>query len=79
MKLRIPQWEIISQWVYKVANLEESFWFDGNNFLVPSSEMGQLIQKTILLHKMSHIQLNQAFLVFWSIYAEIDKKIVSKH
>ena len=35
----------ISQRVWKGANLEEKFWFDGNDFFVQTNKMEELIQK----------------------------------
>ena len=47
-----------------------------NTFYVQASEMGQLLPKTVLLHTMSHIQLNYAFLVFLKNFAEIDNILI---
>ena len=46
-----------------MANPEERFSFDGNIF-VQICETGHILQKTVLLLKMSQILLNLAFLVF---------------
>ena len=35
----------------------------------------QTLTKTVFLHKMSHILLNYAFLLFWSIFGEIQREI----
>ena len=35
------------------------------------------VKKSIFLIQMSHIQLNDVFLVFWSNFADIDKKNIS--
>ena len=40
-------------------------------FFGQTSETGQILRK-MLFQKMSHIQLNKAFLEFLSIFAEID-------
>ena len=77
MKLRIPL-RIFSQQVYKGENLEERFWFDGNNLFCSNPCNGTLLQKTVLLLNMSHIELNEVFQVFRSIFEEIDKKIIFK-
>ena len=58
----------------KCGKSRNFFWFDWNNFFCQTSEKGQLLTKTFFLHQMSHIQLNQAFQLFWSIFAEIDWK-----
>ena len=39
-----------------------------------TSEMEKVLTKMVFLFKISHIHLNQAFLIFWSIFAEIDWK-----
>ena len=43
---------------------------------VQSSKTGQILTKTVFLLKMSHIQLNYAFLLFWSIFGEFNWKIL---
>ena len=54
---------IFSEQVLNRENPEERFKFDGNNFFGQTSETGQYY-KTVLLLKISHIQLNLACLVF---------------
>ncbi len=39
-------------------NPEQRFRFKVNDFFGQASEMGQILSKTILLHKLSNIQLN---------------------
>ena len=41
------------------------------NVFDQTSKMGQILTKTLFLLKVSHIQLNYAFLLFWSIFGEI--------
>ena len=43
---------------------------------VQTSKRGQIITKTVFLLKMSHILLNYAFLLFWSIFGEIHWKLL---
>ena len=50
------------------------FGFGVNNSFVQSSKMGQLLTKNVFLHKMSHIQINFAFLFFWIILGLIHWK-----
>ncbi len=55
----------------------EKFWFDGNNFFLSNQWKGAGIKKqTFFLLKIRHIQLNYTFLVLWSIFAEIDWKLL---
>ena len=39
--------------------------------------MGQILRKTVFHLKMSHMQLNYAFVLFWTIFGKIHWKIVS--
>ena len=41
-----------------------------------TSKWGQILTKTVFLHKMSHIQLNYAFLSFWSYFILIHWKLL---
>ena len=38
--------------------------------------MGEILIKTIFFPKVSHIQLNYAFLLFWSFFGEIDRELL---
>ena len=38
--------------------------------------MGQILTKTVILLKMCHIQLNYAFLLFWSVFGEIHWRLL---
>ena len=40
-----------------------------------SSKRRHILTKTVFLHKVSHIQLNCAFLWFWSIFVEIHREL----
>ena len=75
-KLRIAQKVIFFQQVWNMVDPEEKWWFDENNlFFYPTSEMGQITQKSVFLLEVSHIQLNYTFLVFWRFLIEIDWKL----
>ncbi len=43
---------------------------------VPNIKMGQLLIKTVFCHKMNHILLNYAFMLFLSIFREIHCKLL---
>ena len=61
---------MISKWIKswgKILICRKQFFFLHN------SEMGQIIPKTVLLLKMTHIQLNYSLLLFWRFSPEIDK------
>ena len=46
-----------------------------NNFLEQTSKRGQILTKTVFLHKVSHIQLNYFFLLFCCIFREIQREL----
>ena len=52
------------------------FGFVSTTFFDQTSKRGQILTKTVFLHKMSHIQLNYASLLFWSIFGEIHRKFL---
>ncbi len=76
LNLRITQKIIFSQQVRKRENSEKIFDLMETTFFCQTSEMGQTFQKTFFLLKIRHIQLNYTFLVLWSIFAEIDWKLL---
>ena len=39
-------------------------------------QMGQILIKTVILPKVRHIQLNCAFLLFWSIFVKIHRELL---
>ena len=45
-------------------------------FLIKPVKGDKYYKKTIFLPKLSHIQLNYAFLLFWSIFGEIQREIL---
>ena len=47
-----------------------------NNFLDQTCKRGEILQKNNFLRKLSHIQLNFAFLLFWSIFWEIHRELL---
>ena len=73
-KLRNTQKDYFSQEVWKKRKAIEKFGFGVTNVFVQSSKMGQLLTKTVNIHKMSHIQLNCAFLLFRSVIGLIHSK-----
>ncbi len=60
-KLRIPQKENFLNEFEKGQILKKGFGLMETTFFVQTSEMGQLSQKTVLLLKMSSIELNYFF------------------
>ena len=44
-------------------------------FFDQTIKRGQILTKTVFLPKVSHIQLNYAFLLFWSIFGEIHREL----
>ena len=62
-----------------MANPEERFRFNGKFFFGQTSEMGQILLETVLLLKISNLQLN--YKLFWCFDAfsmEIDKNLLFK-
>ena len=53
---------------------EENLDFFKQLFLDQTSKRGQMLTKTVFLLKISHIQLNYVFLLFWSIFGESSLK-----
>ena len=46
------------------------------NLFGQTSDVEKILQKTILLLEMSHVQQNLAFLEFWSIFSKLTKKLL---
>ena len=44
-----------------------------NNFFYQTSKMVEILTKTVFLLQVRHIQPNYAFLLFWSIFGEIQR------
>ena len=59
----------------KRANPEENLDLFKQMFLIKSVKRGQILTKTVLLHKASQILLNYGFLLFWSIFGEIHREL----
>ncbi len=55
---RITKKIILFQRLCIGANPVQRFRFKVNDFFVKTSEIGQIVSKTILLPKLSHMQLN---------------------
>ena len=52
------------------------FWFFKHIFLDQTSKMGEILTKKKILPKVSHIQQNYVFLLFWSILGEIHRELL---
>ena len=61
---------------FENEKIQRKFWIWCKQLFVQSSKMGQLLTKTVFLHKMSRIQLNYASLLFWSIFGLIHWKLL---
>ena len=46
-----------------------------NNCFDQNSRREWILRKTVFLHKMNHILLNYAFVLFWSIFEEIHREL----
>ena len=57
----------------KGPNPEENLIMYKQQFLI--KPLGQILTKSVFLHKVSHILLNYAFLLFWSIFGEIHREL----
>ena len=62
-----------SEHVWKGANSEENMDLFKQLFLIKPVKGDKYLQKPVFLLKVSHIQLNYAFLLFWSIFVEIQR------
>ena len=91
-KVIISEWssEVLKKCFFqkKLKSLKSrwKFRFSGNNYVVHTRKMGHILQNNVFLLNMSHIQLNYAFMLFWSIFEEIHwtiffiiKKIISQY
>ena len=58
----------------KGVNPEENVDLFKQQFLIKPEKLGKYLQKRVFFLKVSHIQLNYAFLLFWSIFGEITDK-----
>ena len=72
--------EILRKFVYlnkfERRKILRKIWICLNNFFNQTSEIGQILTKTIILLKMSHTQLNYALLLFWNIFGEFQGKLL---
>ena len=57
-KLRIPQLEIFSKGVWKEANQDNRFWFDGNDFFGSNQWNGTIFTENSFPLKISNLQEN---------------------
>ena len=72
--------EILRKFVFlnkfEKGQILRKIWIFLNNFFWSNQLRGQLLTKTVFLLKISHIQLNYAFLLFWSIFGEFHRNIL---
>ena len=64
----------ITSW--KGANPEENLDLFKQLFLVKPLKWGKYLQKLDFLPKVSHIQLNNTFMLIWSIFGEIHRELL---
>ncbi len=77
LNLIITQKVIFSQKVWKRENPEKILiWWKQLFFVKPMKRDKYSKKQTFFLLKIRHIQLNYTFLVLWSIFAEIDWKLL---
>ena len=72
--------EILRKFVFlnkfEKVKIKRKIWICLNNFFWSNQKRGQILTKTVFLLKTSHIQLNYAFLLFWSIFWEIHRELL---
>ena len=59
----------------KADNPEENLALFKQIFFKQTSKRGYILTKTVFLHKVRHILLNYAFVLFWSIFGEIHREL----
>ena len=62
--------------MFEKGQIPRKIWICLNNSLWSNRKKGTNINKNFFLHKVSHILLNYAFLLFWSIYGEIHREVL---
>ena len=63
--------------MFEKGKIRWKIWSCLNNFFYLTSKRGQILTKTVFfLPKMSHIQLNYAFLLFLSIFGGIHRELL---
>ena len=75
MKLRNPLWEIFSERVRRRTNLEERFWFDGNDFFCSNPCNGIIITENIFT---SQNEPHRAKLKFFRYFEVFLRKLTKK-
>ena len=61
---------------FEKRQILSKIWICTNNFFYQTCKRGQILTKTVFHLKMSHIQLNLASLLFWSILGEFHWKLL---
>ncbi len=71
--------EILRKFVFLTMFLKEQIlrkiWISLNKFFWSKQYKGTNINKIVFLPKVSHLLLNYAFLLFWSIFGEIHREL----
>ncbi len=72
--------EILRKFVFlnkfEKGKIQRKIWICLNNLFDQTSKRWQIITKTVFLPKVSHIQLNNVFLLFLSIFEEIHRELL---
>ena len=68
--------EIIFLNMFQNGKILRNIWICLNNCFWSNQLKGTIINKDFFLPKVSHIELNYVFLLFWSIFVEIHQKII---
>ncbi len=74
-KVAISERSTEKLWKLVYLNMFENLDLFKQFFLEQTSKRGILITKNVFLTKVSHVQLNYAFLMFWSIFGEIHREL----
>ena len=61
--------------MFEKGQILRKIWICLNNSFDEPSKRGQILTKNDFLPKVSHIQLNYVFRLFWSIFGEIQREI----
>ena len=62
--------------MFEKWKIRRKIWICFNNFLDQTSKRGQILTKTVFLPKVSHIQLNYAFLLFCIIFGKSHRELL---
>ena len=64
-------WKFVYLYMFEKSKSWGKFVFVKKKVLIKLVKRGQYLKKKVFLLKVSHLELNYAFLLFWSILGEI--------